>query len=149
MITVVTRVLEARVRVEGQVVGEIGRGLLALAAVCRGDGEKDLAWTAGKLVQLRVFPDDADKAFDRDVLQVGGSILLVSNFTVAAETKRGRRPSFDPAMPPAEAEPVFARFVELVGATGVPVATGRFGANMQVASVNDGPVTFLLDSRAP
>lgn len=148
MIAVVTRVVSASVEVEGRTVGAIGKGLLVLASLCRDDTDADLEWMAEKLVGLRVFRDEVGaKHFDRDVRQVGGSLLLVSNFTVAAATARGRRPSLDAAMSPAEALPVFARFVEMVGQRGVAVQTGQFGASMRVTSVNDGPATFIVDSR--
>ena len=145
MITIVQRVIEARVTVAGEVVGAISSGLLALAAVAKGDTEKDIAWTAAKLAGLRVFRSDG-KHFDRDVREIGGSILLVSNFTVAASTRQGRRPSLDGAADPAVAEAMFARLVEATRAQGVTVATGRFAADMQVSLVNDGPATFILDS---
>lgn len=148
MIAIVTRVLSASVEVEGHVVAAVERGLLVLSAVCRGDQDADLDWMADKLVGLRVFRDESgEKHFDRDVREVGGSVLLVSNFTVAAATAKGRRPSLDAAMPPAEAINVFARFVEKVRALGVPVQSGKFGAAMRVSSVNDGPVTFIVDSQ--
>jgi D-tyrosyl-tRNA(Tyr) deacylase len=148
MIAVVTRVISAAVEVDGRTVGQIGHGLLVLAAVCRDDTDADLQWMSEKLVSLRVFRDESgEKHFDRDVRQVGGSLLLVSNFTVAAATAKGRRPSLDAAMPPAEASQVFARFVEMVRQQGVTVETGQFGASMRVSSVNDGPVTFIVDSR--
>jgi D-tyrosyl-tRNA(Tyr) deacylase len=147
MITIAQRVSEAKVSVHGEVVGAIGPGLLALAAVVRGDTDRDLEWTASKLAALRIFRSaDGLKHFDRDVREVGGSILLVSNFTVAASTRQGRRPSLDRAADPADAEAMFARFVELTRAQGVPVETGRFAADMKVSLTNDGPATFVLDS---
>ena len=124
MIAVVQRVSEASVTVDGEVVGRIGPGLLVLAAVHRTDTDSDITWTANKLAGLRIFRN-GDKYFDADVKQAGGSILLVSNFTVAANTREGRRPSFIAA---AETE------------------TGRFGADMLVSLVNDGPVTVIVDS---
>ena len=145
MITVVQRVSEAKVTVGGEVVGEIGCGLLALAAVVRGDTQRDVEWTAAKLAVLRVFRSDG-KHFDKDVKEIGGSILLVSNFTVAASTRLGRRPSLDRAAEPAVAEAVFVRLVEATRAQGVTVATGKFAADMKVSLVNDGPATFILDS---
>jgi D-aminoacyl-tRNA deacylase len=146
MLTVVQRVSGAKVTVANEIVGEIGEGILALTAVAVDDDGRDIEWMAQKLVSLRIFRN-GDKAFDRDVREIGGSILLVSNFTVAADARKGRRPSFDPAAPPQVAEGMFAQFVEAVRATGVPVATGRFAADMLVSLVNDGPATFLLDSR--
>jgi D-tyrosyl-tRNA(Tyr) deacylase len=149
MIAVVQRVSEAAVRVDGEIVGQIGPGLLVLASVHRDDTDADLVWTANKLTSLRVFrnPEDPGKHFDIDVKQAGGAVLLVSNFTVAADTRRGRRPSFDAAAPPNAGRQLFDRFTEAVRATGTPVQTGRFGADMEVSLVNDGPVTLLIDSR--
>ena len=147
MIAVVQRVSEASVTVEGEVVGRIGPGLLALVAVHRGDTETDVEWTAAKLLALRLFPS-GDKDFDVDVLAAGGSVLLVSNFTVAARTQKGRRPSFDDAADAETGRPLFDELVKRVAASGVPVQTGRFGAHMQVSLVNDGPVTVLVDSRS-
>ena len=149
MITVVQRVSEAAVRVDGEIVREIGLGLLVLASVHRDDREADLTWTANKLVGLRVFatPQIRDKYFDIDVKQANGSVLLVSNFTVAADVRGGRGPSFVAAAPPDVGRELFDRFVHAVRATGIPVQTGRFGADMMVSLVNDGPVTLLIDSR--
>jgi len=149
MIAVVQRVAEAAVCIDGQIVGQIGPGLLVLASVHRDDREADLAWTANKLVGLRVFrnPDDPEKYFDIDVKQAGGSVLLVSNFTVAADVRGGRRPSFVAAAPPDVGRELFDRLIDAVRLTGVPVQTGRFGADMKVSLVNDGPVTLLIDSR--
>ena len=147
MIAVVQRVTSAKVEVEGQTVGQIGQGLLVLASVCKDDTEDDLTWMTRKLAGLRIFRN-GDKHFDRDVQQVGGSMLLISNFTVAAETSQGRRPSLDAAAPPEQAIALFDQFVALVRATNIPVATGQFGANMQVTLTNDGPATFILNSRS-
>ena len=148
MIAVVQRVSEARVVVEGRVVGEIARGLLVLVAVETDDAAADVEWMANKLVGLRIFRDESgEKHFDRDVREVGGSILLVSNFTVAGETRKGRRPSLDGAASPARGREVFDLFVEAVRGLRVVVATGEFGADMKVSLVNDGPVTFLVRSR--
>jgi D-tyrosyl-tRNA(Tyr) deacylase len=147
MICVVQRVLEAAVRVDGETVGQIGHGLLVLAAVQRRDAAADVAWTANKLAALRVFESaDRTKGYDRDVREVGGGVLLVSNFTVAAATAKGRRPSFDAAADPVVGRARFDALVEAVRATGVPVATGRFGADMAVSLVNDGPVTVIVES---
>jgi D-aminoacyl-tRNA deacylase len=145
MICIVQRVTEASVTVEGAVVGEIGPGMLVLAAVEQGDTSREAEWTAAKLAGLRIFRT-GDKHFDLDVKQIGGSILLVSNFTVAAATRKGRRPSFDPAANPADAERVFDDLVRAVRALDVPVQTGRFGASMLVSLVNDGPATFVVSS---
>ena len=147
MIVVIQRVLQASVLVEGQTIGQIGPGMLVLAAVQPGDGESQLTWMANKIASLRIFRN-AEKHFDVDVKQINGSILLVSQFTLAADASQGRRPSFSGAMPPTEAEKLFARFVELVAATGVPVQTGKFAADMKVSLINDGPATFILKTEA-
>jgi D-tyrosyl-tRNA(Tyr) deacylase len=147
MICVVQRVLEAAVRVDGEVVGKIGPGLLVLAAVQRRDGEADVAWTAAKLASLRVFPSaDGTKAYDRDVREVGGGVLLVSNFTVAATTQSGRRPGLSDAADPAAGRAHFDALVAAVAAAGAPVQTGTFGAEMRVSLVNDGPLTLVVES---
>src|SRR5262245_54602810 len=117
MIAVVQRVSEASVAVDGKIVGEIGEGLCALVAVAAGDGDEQVAWMTQKLIGLRIFRNE-DKHFDIDVQQIGGGILLVSNFTVAAETRKGRRPSLDGAASPAEAASTFAQLVDAVRATG-------------------------------
>ena len=148
MIAVVQRVLEAKVVVEGRVVGEIGQGLLVLASVEKDDTAADVEWTAAKLATLRIFrSQDDQKHFDRDVKQVGGSILLVSNFTVSGDTKKGRRPGLERAAEPKRGRELFSLLVEAVKAQGVPVATGEFGADMKVTLTNDGPVTFLVNSK--
>jgi len=147
MICVIQRVSAATVAVQGRAVGQISRGLVVLAAVHRQDTADDINWTARKLAGLRVFPRDQQN-FDQDVTQIGGSILLVSNFTIAADCRKGRRPTLEAAADPATGQ---ARFDELVAATralGVSVQTGQFGADMQVSLINDGPVTMVLDSRA-
>jgi D-tyrosyl-tRNA(Tyr) deacylase len=146
MIAVVQRVSEARVVVDGQTVGEIGPGLLVLAAVEKDDSPADIEWTANKLVGLRIFRN-GDKHFDLDVKQAGGAMLLVSNFTVAAQTRKGRRPSLEGAASPEKGRELFEKFVEAVKGLGVTVATGEFGADMKVSLTNDGPVTFLVRSR--
>ena len=146
MIAVLQRVSEAQVIVAGQVVGRTGPGLLALASVHAADTDADVAWTAQKIVGLRLFRS-GDKHSDLDVRQAGGSVLLVSNFTVAAATRHGRRPSFDPAAPPEKGRLLFDALVEAVRAQGVTVETGAFGADMTVSLVNDGPATFIIDSR--
>lgn len=147
MIAVVQRVAWAKVEVAGSIVGEIGPGLLVLASVYAGETPDEIAWTANKLVSLRIFRN-GDKHFDLDVRDARGAVLLVSNFTVAAATRRGRRPSFDTAAPPDEGRAGFARFVDAVRQLGVPVATGEFGADMLVSSANDGPATFIIDTRS-
>ncbi len=145
MRAVVQRVSSARVEVDGEVVGAIARGLLVYAGFGRGDTEEDRAWVLGKIVGLRVFPDEAGK-MGRSVADVGGGLLLVSQFTLYGDLRRGRRPSFDDAMPPAEAEAAYDALVREARATGLPVQTGRFAADMKVSSLNDGPVTLWLDS---
>ena len=144
MRAVCQRVSEARARVEGRVAGEIGAGLCVLLGVARGDAEEAVVRLAGKVARLRVFADEAGK-FDRSLLDVGGGALVVSQFTLLADTAKGNRPSFTDAAPPEEAEPLYERFCEELSALGVPVATGVFGAKMQVELVNDGPVTVILD----
>lgn len=123
--------------------GEIAAGLCILLGVARGDTEGDAVRLAGKVARLRLFPDE-DGKFDRSVLDVGGSVLVVSQFTLIADTSKGNRPSFGEAAPPAVAEPVYERFCAELRALGVPVATGVFGATMAVEIVNDGPVTIVL-----
>ena len=146
MIAVVQRVSQASVTVEGRVVGRIGAGLLALVAVHETDAAADVTWMASKLTSLRVFRGGG-KYFELDVKQVAGSVLLVSNFTVAAQTRQGRRPSFDEAADPETGRRLFDTLVEAVRAAGVPVETGEFGADMLVSLANDGPVTVVVDSR--
>ena len=141
---VVQRVSEARVLVDGRLTGEVGRGLLALVAVADDDGEAELAWMAAKLARLRIFPDDEGR-MNRSVLDVGGGVLSVSQFTLYGDVRKGTRPSFVGAGHPDHAEPAWERFNELLAAEGVPVATGRFGAMMRVELVNDGPVTLVID----
>jgi D-aminoacyl-tRNA deacylase len=143
MRAVCQRVSEARVRIEGGVVGEIGHGLCVLLGIARGDG--DVGRLAGKVARLRVFPDD-DGRFDRCLLDVGGSALVVSQFTLIADTAKGNRPSFVGAAPPEEAEPLYERFCSELERLGVPVERGVFGASMAVELVNDGPVTIVLDA---
>jgi D-tyrosyl-tRNA(Tyr) deacylase len=148
MIAVVQRVSEASVTVGGEVVGEIGPGLVALVAVARDDSNADIDWMARKLLGVRIFPNAAgDKHFDIDVKAAGGGVLLVSNFTVAGATRQGRRPSFDAAADPGKGGEYFDQLVRTVCESGVPVQTGRFGADMLVRISNDGPVTLVLDSR--
>ena len=148
MIAVVQRVSEGRVVVAGESWGAVGPGLVVLTAVETDDTSADVEWTANKLVGLRIFPN-GDKHFDLDVKQIGGGVLLVSNFTVAAETRRGRRPSLEGAASPDRGRELFDELVEAVQRLGVPVETGRFGADMAVTLTNDGPVTFIVRSRGP
>ena len=145
MRAVVQRVSSASVTVGGEAVASIGKGLLVLAAVGKDDADADADYLADKIVNLRVFPDDAGK-FDRSALDLGASLLVVSQFTLYGDARKGRRPSFSEAAPPAEAQTRFDGLVERFRATGLPVQTGRFQEMMDVALVNDGPVTLILDS---
>ncbi len=140
------RVSEARVQVGAEVVGSIGPGLLVFLGVEPEDTEAEARWLATKVLALRIFPDQ-DKPMNRSVADVAGAVLVVSQFTLAADTRRGNRPGFSSAAPPELAEQRYQQFVAAVRARHEPVATGRFGADMQVALVNDGPVTFLLERR--
>lgn len=141
------RVRGASVRVDGRVTGAIGRGLLLLAGIRAGDCADDREWLARKIVQLRIFADDAG-VMNRSVLDVGGELLAVSQFTLYASTRKGNRPSYSGAAPPGVAQPAFDAFVaSLSAALGKPVPTGVFGAHMAVALINDGPVTLWLDSQ--
>lgn len=144
---VVQRVSRAQVVVEGVAVGSIHRGLLVLVAAMQGDVADDAAWIERKLLSLRVFADAAGK-MNLSVKDVGGAILLVSQFTLAADVGKGARPSFVTALHPDQARPAVDALAAALRAGGVPVETGRFGADMQVELVNDGPVTLWLDSRA-
>jgi len=148
MRALVQRVREASVSVDGNTVGAIGRGFLVLAGMAADDDEEDRAWLARKIVALRIFDDDVG-TMNRAIGDFGGDILAVSQFTLFASTRKGARPSWSAAAPPEVAGPKFDAFVAaLSAALGKPVATGVFGADMQVALVNDGPVTIWLDSRS-
>lgn len=140
MRAVVQRVARARVTPGG----EIGRGLCVLLGVAGGDGAEETERLAGKIARLRIFPDDEGR-FDRSVLDVDGAALVVSQFTLLADTAKGNRPSFAAAAPSEQAEPLYERFCAELRALGVPVETGVFGAHMQLELVNDGPVTIVLD----
>jgi D-tyrosyl-tRNA(Tyr) deacylase len=143
MIGLIQRVSYAKVEVEGLNVGEIGRGLMVLVGVEREDGPAEAEQLAAKLIAYRVFPDGAGK-MNKSVRDVGGSLLLVPQFTLAADTSSGLRPSFSRAAAPARGAELFERLVAAVAGSGVACATGRFGADMQVTLTNDGPVTFWL-----
>jgi D-tyrosyl-tRNA(Tyr) deacylase len=146
MRAVVQRVLSASVVVDGAVVGEIGHGLLVLVGAGQGDGPAEAELLARKTAELRIF-NDAEGKFNHSLLDVGGAALVVSQFTLYADTRRGRRPGFTDAAPPEIAAPLVATFAEELRRLGVmPVATGRFGAHMHVHLVNDGPVTIMLDT---
>jgi D-tyrosyl-tRNA(Tyr) deacylase len=142
--TVVQRVSCASVRVGDEVVGEIGAGLCVLLGVARGDGPAEASRLAGKIARLRIFEDDKGR-FDRSLLDTGGEALVVSQFTLLADTSKGNRPSFTEAGAPEEAEPLYEAFCDELRQLGVGVATGVFGARMEVELVNDGPVTIALD----
>jgi D-tyrosyl-tRNA(Tyr) deacylase len=144
MRVVLQRVSRARVTVEGSVTGEIGRGLLLLVGFRDGDDEETLRWMADKVLGLRIFPDEEGK-MNRSVEEVGGGVLIVSQFTLYGDARKGRRPSFVEAARPEVAIPLYERFLEIVAASGRPVASGRFGAMMEVELVNDGPVTLVLE----
>jgi D-tyrosyl-tRNA(Tyr) deacylase len=142
---VIQRVSRAQVEVGGETVGRIGRGILVLLGVEKGDGERDADWLAEKIATLRIFEDQAGK-MNLSIQETGGAILAVSQFTLAGNCAKGRRPSFDTAAPPAEANRLYDYFVGILRETGLPVETGIFQAMMQVELVNDGPVTFILES---
>ena len=141
---VAQRVSRATVRVGGETVGSIGAGLLVLVAFSGTDGDAELAWMARKLTGLRVFPDD-ERRMNRSVREAGGSLLVVSQFTLYGDTSRGMRPSFTEAASPERAEGLYELFLDALRAEGVPVESGRFAAMMDVELVNDGPVTLILD----
>jgi D-tyrosyl-tRNA(Tyr) deacylase len=148
MRAVIQRVREASVTVDGRVVAAIGPGLLVLAGIAPDDNEEDRRWLARKIVGLRIF-DDSEGVMNRSVIEAGGAILAVSQFTLYASTRKGNRPSWSGAAPPNVARPKFDEFVaEITRELSKPVATGVFGADMQLALVNDGPVTVWLDTRA-
>lgn len=145
MKTVIQRVSRAEVRVDGEVVGKIGRGVVALVGVERGDGLADAHMTARKLAGLRIFP--GDKPMDRNLLEIGGEALVISQFTLAGDIRKGRRPSFNDAEDPERAEPLYLAMVTELRERGIPTQTGRFAASMEVDLVNEGPVTLLISSK--
>ncbi len=140
------RVSRAKVEIAGTVVGEIGRGLLVLLCAVRGDGDRDLDYLVKKTAALRIFPDQ-DGKMNLSVADIGGSVLVVSQFTLAASTRKGNRPSFENAELPEQARRMYEEFVRRLEQTGLAVRTGEFGAAMAVSLTNDGPVTVMLDSR--
>jgi D-tyrosyl-tRNA(Tyr) deacylase len=146
MIALIQRVTQAQVDVDGETVGRIGAGLLALVAVQPGDGEMQARRLLERMLGYRVFADESGK-MNRSLTQTGGGLLLVSQFTLAADTKQGMRPGFSTAATPAEGELWFNRLVELAKIAHTPVEIGRFGAHMKISLVNDGPVTFWLEAR--
>jgi D-tyrosyl-tRNA(Tyr) deacylase len=140
------RVTGASVSIEGEVVGKIGQGLVAFVGVAEGDTEKDIEYLVPKMTGMRIFADEEGR-FNLSALDTGGELLLVSQFTLLADTRKGRRPGFSRAAPPEQAEKLFKQFVERSRASGLKVQTGRFQEYMQVEIHNDGPVTIMLDSR--
>lgn len=148
MRAVVQRVSEASVTVGGETVARIGRGLLVLLGIAAGDGEDAADWMADKVAGLRIFANDNGK-FDRTVAEVGGAMLIVSQFTLCADVRKGRRPSFSQAAPPEHAVPLYERVAARAASLGLLVETGRFGAHMQVSLVNDGPVTLVVEGPQP
>jgi len=142
---VVSRVAWARVVADGELTGEIGPGLLVLVGVTHADTEADVDWLAAKVADLRVFADDQGK-MNRSLTETGGAALVVSQFTLYGDARRGRRPSYVAAAPPSQAAPLVEAVAKSLAGSGIPVATGRFGADMRVESAGDGPVTILLDS---
>ena len=145
MRAVVQRVAWAKVEVDGEITGAIERGLLVYLGAGKGDGDEERAYMLSKVTGLRIFENDEGK-MDKSVVDVGGALLVVSQFTLYGDVKKGRRPSFDGAMPPEEAEKAYDAFVNDARATGIEVETGRFRAMMKVSSLNDGPVTIWIDS---
>ncbi|OPL20034.1 MAG: D-tyrosyl-tRNA(Tyr) deacylase [Candidatus Aegiribacteria sp. MLS_C] len=145
MKALIQRVSSASVSSEGILRGSIGRGLLVLAGFGRSDTERDLEWMTGKVLGLRVFPDD-DSNMNLSVTEVGGGILVVSQFTLHADTRKGRRPSFMAAADPSEAETLYDLFVSMLAGSGLEVSSGVFGSMMKVSLVNEGPVTLMIDS---
>lgn len=141
---VIQRVVSAHVKVDDKIVGSIQRGLLILAGVGHGDSETEASWLANKTVELRIFEDEQGK-MNRSLLDVGGSALVVSQFTLLADCRRGRRPAFTDAAPPELAERLYLRYAELLGERGIDVQRGIFAADMKVSLINDGPVTIVID----
>ncbi len=147
MRVVIQRVSSARVTVSGRIIGQIGRGLLVFVGIVADDAAADGTWLAQKLIKLRIFADDAGH-MNQSVADIGGGILLISQFTLHASTAKGTRPSFNAAARPEHARPLYEQFTaQLSAALGRPVQTGEFGAMMDVALVNDGPVTLIIDSK--
>ncbi len=146
MRAIVQRVAEASVLIDGQAVGEIGPGLVVLLGVGKGDQEADARYLTGKILNLRIFAGDNDNRFDRSALDVGAEFLILSQFTLYADTRKGRRPDFNQAAPPEDAQRLYEYAVEQFRESGLKVATGRFQEYMQVRLQNDGPVTIMLDS---
>jgi D-tyrosyl-tRNA(Tyr) deacylase len=146
MRAVIQRVSEARVRIGDEVVGQVGPGLLVLLGVAKSDSGEKARWLADKIVSLRIFNDEEGK-MNRDVAEIEGAILIVSQFTLYGDCSKGRRPSFIDAAPPEMAIPLYEAFINAIKAHGVPTQTGRFGAMMKVELINDGPVTLIIDTK--
>lgn len=147
MRAVVQRVSEARVHVDDRVVGEIGRGVVVLLGVGRDDGPDDVDYVVNKIRDIRIFEGEDGRNLDRSVADIGGSVLVVSQFTLYGDIRKGRRPSFDAAAPPEQARALYESVVRELRATQLPVASGQFQAMMRVELLNDGPVTILIDSK--
>ncbi len=146
MRAVVQRVSQASVEIDGEITGQIGRGLLVYLSIAKNDNIEDTEFMARKLVGLRIFEDENGK-MNLSLLEAGGRVLLISNFTLHGDCRKGRRPAFDQAAQPKYAEELYEKTIELLKQTGLEVASGRFGCRMHVTSTNNGPVTFLLDSK--
>ncbi len=146
MRAVIQRVTESSVKVDDRTVGAIGKGLMVLLGVSRNDGEKEADYLADKIVNLRIF-EDADGKMNRSLLEVGGEMLVVSQFTLLGDCRKGRRPSFVGAAPPEIANALYEYFVEITKEKGITIQTGEFGAMMAVSLVNDGPVTLIVESK--
>lgn len=141
---VLQRVNSASVEADNQIIGQIDQGLLALVGVGHGDTEEEARWLASKTVELRIFPDDQGK-MNRSLIDIGGSVLVVSQFTLLGDCRKGRRPAFTDAAPPEMANRLYLRYADLIAERGVSVERGRFAADMKVSLVNDGPVTMVID----
>ncbi|HIK56032.1 MAG TPA: D-tyrosyl-tRNA(Tyr) deacylase [Synechococcales cyanobacterium M55_K2018_004] len=148
MRVVVQRVTQSQVVVDGQVVGKIGRGLNLLVGIAETDTPSELDWMARKCLELRIFPDSSSGRFNQSVQEIGGELLVISQFTLYGDCRKGRRPSFDCAATPTKAEDLYKQFVDKLRQSGLRVETGQFGAMMQVLIENDGPVTLILEREA-
>lgn len=148
MRVVVQRVTQSQVVVDGQVVGKIGRGLNLLVGIAETDTPSELDWMARKCLELRIFPDSSSGRFNQSVQEIGGELLVISQFTLYGDCRKGRRPSFDCAATPTKAEDLYEQFVDKLRQSGLRVETGQFGAMMQVLIENDGPVTLILEREA-
>lgn len=145
MRAILQRVLNASVKVDGQTIGEIGKGLLVFLGVGEGDTENDLKYIADKCIGLRIFSDEEDK-MNLSLTDVGGQMLVISQFTLYGDCRKGRRPSFSASMEPVKAKEMYERFIEYIKEAGIKTEHGKFGADMKVELINDGPVTLMLDS---